>query len=136
MKHKLRRVRLSLEILEDRTVPTAPTPSLSQALFSLYLDGAVLELNNLASEFIHGDNFNIDNFFGTPSQLAVVRANASAAGVNFDAIQPLLGNLTQFTGHTVLNSVDDLHFNYPYGGPFALVAIAAGSAAADQAVRL
>jgi hypothetical protein len=115
---------------------TASPPSLSQALLSLYLDGAVLELNNLASKFVHGDNFNIDNFFGTPSQLAVVRANAAAAGINYDAIAPLNNNLAQFTGHTVLNSQDDLHLDFPFAGPFALSAVAAGVQAADQAVRL
>ncbi len=114
---------------------TAP-PSLFQALLSLYLDGAVLELNNLAVEFIHGDDFNIDNYFGTPDQLAIVRANAAAAGINYDAIEPWIVGLERFTGRTALNSVEDLHFNFPYGGPFALFAIAAGSQAADQAVHL
>jgi hypothetical protein len=114
---------------------TTSPPALFQALLSLYLDGAILELNNLTYEFIHGDDFNIDNYFGTPSQLAVVQANAAAAGINYDAIRPLAAALEQFTGHNALNSLDDLHFNVPYGEPFGLFAAAAGAAAADQAVQ-
>jgi hypothetical protein len=47
-----------------------------------------------------------------------------------------MGNLGQFTGHTLFNSLDDLHFNVPYGGSFALFAVAAGVQAAHQAVQL
>ena len=115
------------------TSPT-PSPSLFQALLSLVIDGASLQATNLSSEFVHGDNFNIDNFFGTPDQLAVVRANAAAAGVNWDTLVSLNTFLTQLRSPFTVR--DDIAANVPFAGPFAGAAVIAGAEALNQAVQL
>lgn len=138
-----RSVRPRLEVLEDRLAlstlaladgGTAP-PSQQQALLSLFIDGAAWEAMNLAGfEFIHGDDFNIDNFFGTPSQLAVVRANAAAAGINYDTAVSLNNVLLQIRDFEAIRP--DIAANVPYAGPFAEVAVFAGIDAVLQAAKL
>ncbi len=111
----------------------APHPSLFQALLSLYIDGAALEATQLANEFIYGPNFNIDNYFGSPSQLAVVRANAAAAGINYDTVLSLSNFLSTLRSFYTIQP--DIAANVPYAGPFAEFAVIAGVQAVDQAVR-
>ena len=115
------------------TSPT-PSPTLFQALLSLFIDGASLQATNLSSSFVHGDNFNIDNFFGTPDQLAVVRANAAAAGVNWDTLMSLNTFLAQLRSPFTVR--DDIAANVPFAGPFAGAAVIAGAEALNQAVQL
>lgn len=105
-----------------------------QALLSLYIDGAVWEASNLSWQFIHGDGFNIDNYFGTPSQLATVRANASAAGINYDSVVSLNSFLEQL--RSILAVQADIAVNAPFAGPFAEFAVIAGAEAVLQAVQL
>ncbi len=113
---------------------TASPPSLFQALLSLFIDGAALETTNLFYEFIHGDDFNIDNFIGTPSQLAVVDANAAAAGINYNTVMALERFLETLRNPLTIQA--DIGANVPYAGPFAEFAVIDGAQAVFQAVQL
>lgn len=113
---------------------TPSHPSMFQALVSLFVDGAAAEAFNLANSFIYGDDFNIDNYFGTPSQLAVVRANAAAAGVNYDAVVSLNSSLSFLRSFGTI--LPDIAANVPYAGPFAELTVIAGARAVDQVVHL
>lgn len=159
-----RQLRPSLEILEDRFAPAAlapadsnlphtshalvnqgasggnsggttpPPPSTFQAVVSLYIDGAAFEATNLFYEFIHGDDFNTDNYFGSPSQLATVRANAAAAGINFDAVQSMSNFLNSIRSYSTIQP--DIASNAPYAGAFTEFALRAGAQAVYQAAKL
>jgi hypothetical protein len=134
-----RRVRPCLEPLEDRVTPAAVAPampaappSLPQALFSLSLDGAALQLANLQFEFVD----NIDEFGIVPSVTTDAQAKAAAAGINFDAVMSLTVALGNLTGRSFLTAGADIDFNLPSAGPLGLFALHAGSQAAVQAVQL
>jgi hypothetical protein len=154
-----RQMRPSLEILEDRFAPAAlvptdsnlphtshalvnqgasagetPHPSTFQAVVSLYIDGAAFEASYLANEFIYGDDFNIDNYFASPSQLATVRANAAAAGINYDAVQSLSNFLNSIRSYSTIQP--DIAANAPYAGAFTEFALRAGAQAVYQAAQL
>jgi hypothetical protein len=127
-----------LEQLEDRVtpaaiapaIPTAP-PSLPQAMLSLSVDGAVLQLTNLQFEFVD----NIDEFGIVPSVTTDAEAKAAAAGINFDAVLSLTETLDTLTGRNFLTVGADIDFNLPHAGPFGLFALFAGSQSALQAVQ-
>ncbi len=116
------------------TTSTPTPPSMFQAVLSLYIDGAAWEAFNLSWQFIYGDDFNIDNYFGTPSQLTTVRANAAGVGINYDAVVSLNAFLGHLRGY--LGIPADIAANVPYAGPFAEFAVIAGAEAVLQAVQL
>ena len=120
--------------LQALDVQPAPYPSMSQALLALFIDGASLETTQLSNAFIFGDDFNLDNFIGTPDQLAVVRMNASAAGINYDAVSSLARFLANF--RDPLTAQADIGANLPFAGSFATFAVLAGAEAALQSVQL
>jgi hypothetical protein len=104
-------------------------PNLFQALLSLSLDGATLELENLALKFIP----NIDEF---PLNTPQAEANAAAAGFNFDMILGLSSGLSRLMGHDRFTATSDIQSNLLSTGPLGLLAVAAGAQAADQAVQM
>jgi hypothetical protein len=113
---------------------TAPStvPSLFQALLSLYVDGATLELVNLQFEFVD----NIDELGIVPSVTTDAEKKAAAAGINFDAVLSLAENLGRLTGRSLTTAQADIPANLPFAGPFGLPAVAAGAQAVLQAVQL
>ena len=113
---------------------TAAHPSLFQALLSLFIDGAAWEAIYLGNEFVYGDNFNIDNYYGSPSQLDAVRANAAKAGINYDTVMSLSNFLNSLRGYYTI--WPDIVANAPYAGPFAEFAVVAGAEAMLQAAQL
>jgi hypothetical protein len=139
--HSRRSVRPGLEVLEDRLTPamisggggtTAPPPTLSQAFFSLALDGATIEATSQASDSID----NIDEYFGSPSQVAAAEAKAATRGINFDATMSLLQILGSVAGRNLNMVQADIAFYAPYAEPFSELAVFAGARAALQAVQL
>jgi hypothetical protein len=106
-------------------------PSLFQALLSLSIDGATLELVNLQFEFVD----NIDEF-PLGSTIPDAEAKAAAAGVNFDAVLSLAESLGRLTGRGLESALSDIHANLPFAGPFGLFPVLAGAQAALQAVQL
>lgn len=107
-------------------------PSLFQALLSLFVDGAALELANLQFEFVD----NIDEFGIVPSVTTDAEAKAAAAGVNFDTVLSLAETLGTLTGRNLITAQADIPANLPFAGPFGLPAVAVGAQAALQAVQL
>lgn len=134
-------IRLFLECLEDRLTPSGPgtqsfdpantaqpTSVLQPTLISLFLDGAALELENLAEQF----TTNIDE---DPLPTQQNSAAAASAGFNYNAIVAL-SNVLFSMGHSVSASLTDIQQNLPYAGPFSLFVVEAGAQAAQQAVHL
>jgi hypothetical protein len=122
---------------------TVQPPSMFQAMLSLYLDGAFLEAVNVANQFIFA---NPDEYGIVDSVTTNINANAAAAGINLDAANHLGGFLEVLRGFQ--NGLDlpnpvspetlaleDIQSNWPYAGPLALFALAAGVEAAYQAVQ-
>ncbi len=118
-------------------------PSLFQAVLSLYLDGAFLEAVNVANQFIFA---NPDEYGVVDSVTTNINATAAAAGINLDTANHLGGFLEVLRGFQ--NGLDlpnpvspetlaleDIQSSWPYAGPFALFALAAGVEAAYQAVQ-
>ena len=138
-RHLSKGVRPCLEQLEDRVTPAAVAPSmpaappsLPQAMLSLSVDGAVLQLTNLQFEFVD----NIDEFGIVPSVTTDAEAKAAAAGINFDTVLSLTETLGTLTGRGLLTVGADIDFNLPNAGPFGLFALYAGSQSVLQAVQL
>jgi len=117
---------------------SAASPSLFQALLSLFLDGAFLEVWAVENEFA---TINLDEVNPQANE------QAAAAGINLDAAEALGAFLDSIRGFDAglertppVNpeslALADIYFNLPYAGPFGLFAVADGVQAALQAVQL
>lgn len=137
-------VSLGLEPLEERCLlnaastptptPTPSPPSQFQAILSLYLDGAYLQTQSLANQYIP----NLMGYYDVPSTMAGDTAAAAAAGINLDAVLSLntfLGSINSGSTFQSSGVIADLQFNWQYAGALAPYGVTAGAQAALQAVK-
>jgi hypothetical protein len=91
------------------TTPAPPPTSQGQALLSLFIDGAYLQLLRLQFEFIPAaDAGALDQPDKQSMVIADAKANAAAASVNFDAAMSLFGALGRLTGRTLDTAKADI----------------------------